>query len=654
MNTDYSKALIILFFCFFSVVSYGQDDPTLFEVGDARVGLSEFDYIYSKTNGKEATYSEESLRSYLDLYVKFKLKVQEAKRIQMDTIPKLQRELDTYRRQLADSYLMDKEVTEKLAQEAFDRMQKDVKAKHILVALAEDASEEKAKQAYSKAAKIKIDLNNGEPFGKAAVKHSDHKPSKLKGGDLGYMTAMLPKGFYDFETALYTQPLKKVSDPIRSKLGYHLLVVEDRRPARGKMDLSHILIRNKDSRNQAVEKSKIDTAYARLQRGVPWKNVTAMLSEDKQSASKAGYIGTYGIGLLEPVFEDAAFALQADGNYSEPFKSSVGWHVVRRDSKKGGGLYQDLRDQILKSLNQTERQEIAKKSLIENVKTETNFKLNEANLDAFIQNQSKAFFTYKWKPTGKNGDDVLFEMMGDYPQTVNDFEAFIVRASRARMRMGQQADLATGVKEVFDLFVEEKALKFEEKNLLKKYSDFRNLMREYEEGILLFEVTDQEVWSKASKDTSGLRSFFKTVDGKFRFADKAVVDKFTMNTTAPKMMVKLKKWATKKSAEKVIAKMKKKGINVAMEQMEIDKGKNPMIDKLPWKMGSASTVQKDGSESKVSVIRKVIPGRAKSLKEARGYVIADYQTYLEQEWIKELKDRFPYKLNEDVLQSLIK
>jgi len=653
MYTDYSKVLILLSFLFISLIVDAQDDPILFTVGDAEVGVSEFDYIYSKTNGQEATYTDASLREYLDLYVKFKLKVQEAKRIKMDTIPKLQRELDTYRRQLADSYLMDKEVTENLALEAYERMKKDVRASHILIAVNQDASEKEEQKAYEKAIMVQSELATGVPFGKVAVKYTDHKPSRLKGGDLGFMTAILPNGFYALETFLYEGEINKISDPIRTKLGYHIVKVVERRPARGKMDLAHILIRKRDEHDHG-EKAKIDTAYARLLRGMAFETVATMLSEDKQSSTKGGFIGSYGIGLLEPAFEDAAFAIQTDGAFSEPFQSSVGWHIVKRIKRKGGEPYSVLKEQIIKNLAKTERQEMAKKALIENVKIETGYKLNEDVLEAFIKDQSSTFFTYKWKPSGKNGSAVLFEMKGDYPQTISDFESFVVRAGRARMRMGTQMDIEKGVREIYDLFIEEIALKYEEKNLLVKYSDFRNLMREYEEGILLFEVTDQEVWSKASKDSTGLKEFFKSVDGKYRWADKAIVSEYTVNTDDPKHLKKVKKWASKKGADMTIAKMKKKGVDVSVETLEFEKGKDDMIDKMNWSANSTSAINTKDAISSFYVIQKVIPGRAKTLKESRGYVIADYQDYLEQKWIKELQQRFAYKLNEDVLKSLIK
>ncbi|MBT8219790.1 MAG: peptidylprolyl isomerase, partial [Bacteroidia bacterium] len=240
MKSTNIKILIILLLplCALNIAAQSVNDPVLFTVGAAEVGLSEFDYIYSKTNGKNANYTAESIEEYLDLYIKFKLKVQEAKYIQLDTVPRLQRELETYRRQLADSYLIDKEVTEKLAREAYDRMQKDISVRHILVAVAEDADDDNVNAAYKKAMSIKAELEEGAPFPKLAVKYTDHKPSRLKGGNLGYMTAILPEGFYELERAVYSSEVNQISDPVRSKMGYHILRVEDVRPARGKIDLA--------------------------------------------------------------------------------------------------------------------------------------------------------------------------------------------------------------------------------------------------------------------------------------------------------------------------------------------------------------------------------------------------------------------------------
>lgn len=638
-----------------AVGTQAQDnDPILFTVGDAEVGTSEFNYIYSKTNGDKADFSRQSLEEYLDLYIKFKLKVQEAKRLQIDTIPSLQRELETYRRQLSDSYLMDKQVTEKLAREAFDRMQTDVRARHILISLEENDKASAIEAAYDKAVSIKKELEDGGSFRKLAAQYSNHRSSRLKGGDLGFMTAMLPEGFYPLESALYEGQKGQTYGPIRTKLGYHILEILEKRPARGKRDLAHILIRNKEDRSDDIEESLIRNAFSRLESGENFAVVAASMSEDQQSASKKGFIGTYAIGLLEPKFEDVAFAIDTDGGYSEPFRSSVGWHIVQRIAKKDDGSYQDLKQRIIKDLSQTERQDLAKQSMIERIQKETNFKINEDALTAFVDKQNNSFYTYKWKPSGENGDEVLFTYDGGYPKTVNDFEAFISRAARARLQMIDVKPLKEGVREVFDLFVEEICLKYEESVLLKKYPDFRNLMREYEEGILLFEVTDMEVWKKASRDSIGLKKFFSTIDGKYRWGDMAQIEEFTLHTEDPKWIKKFSKWATKKGKDVAIMKLDKKGITSEVSERSIEKGKAALPDGATWTVGSSSNPMTQDGQTKVSILRSIESGKSKTLNEARGYIIADYQEQLEKNWIDALRERFEVKINQSVLTQLVK
>ncbi|MCB0616648.1 MAG: peptidylprolyl isomerase, partial [Phaeodactylibacter sp.] len=219
-----------------------KDDPILFTVEDTPVHESEFVYIYSKTNGKNATFSKESLDEYLDLYIKFKLKVQKAREMKLDTVPQLMNELAGYRRQLADSYLIDKEVTEKLLREAYEHSKQDVDISHILISMPSNPSPEDTLAAYEKALAIKQRLKK-EDFATVAKEVSGDKSAQNNGGHIGFVTALFPNGFYELEKAAYSIPLNKLSDPIRTAAGYHLLIVNGRRPARGEMEGDYILLR---------------------------------------------------------------------------------------------------------------------------------------------------------------------------------------------------------------------------------------------------------------------------------------------------------------------------------------------------------------------------------------------------------------------------
>ena len=330
-----NRMLLFLMITAFSQLAFSQkDDPVLFTVDGTPVHRSEFDYIYSKTNGPDADYSKESLDEYLNLYVNFKLKVQKAKEMKLDTIKSLQQELDGYRRQLADSYLIDREVTEKLVQEAFLRSKEDVDVSHILIKLAPNPSPEDNLKALEKARSVKAELESGKSFKELALKYSEDNSVKKNQGHIGWVTAIFPKGFYELETAAYSTEKGQVSEPVRTGAGYHILTVHDRRPARGEVEVAHILIRPEKSDDGIKARNRIDEAHEKLATGEDFSKVAKEYSDDKVTANKGGYLGFFGINRYEKAFEDAAFGIAADDEFTKPVKTAAGWHVIKRISKK--------------------------------------------------------------------------------------------------------------------------------------------------------------------------------------------------------------------------------------------------------------------------------------------------------------------------------
>ncbi len=651
------KHIIALFstLCLIISSTFAQNDPVLFTVDDTPVNVSEFKYIYSKTNGAKADFSKSSLDEYLDLYVKFKLKVQRAKEMQLDTIPALMSELEGYRRQLANSYLIDKEVTEKLVKEVYYRSKQDVNISHIMITVKPNATPKDSLAAYNKILDIKKKLDAGGDFGQLAKEFSTDQSAKDNAGNIGYITSLFPNGFYPLETAAYSAKKNEVVGPVRTSAGYHLIKVNDIRDARGEMEVAHILVRfPKDkSKDQGKTKAKIDSLHKALRTGANFEDLAKSNSEDRMTAKKGGYLGFFGINRFERAFEDAAFALANDGTYSTPVESSVGWHIVKRVSKKEVEPY-DIAKRRLQTLVQKDaRFEAAKKAMVVRIKKEGNFKENDLALTKFKQSQTKDFLTHKWKPNPKPSDEPLFTLGGDQSFTLGDFESFCQRTARKRMRMGQNAKIEDAVNILYNDFVEDSCLKFEETQLEVKYPEFKSLMREYEEGILLFEATKILVWDKASQDTSGLKTFFNSSTKKYYYEDRADVSIYTLKAQASSMINKVKKMARKNPSSTVIEKYKEV---LSVQEQVIEKGKNPVLDAMTWKVGELSGIEENKKDKSLNFmkIEKITPKREKGLKEARGYVVADYQDYLERKWIEELRDMYKVKINNDVLENLVK
>jgi peptidyl-prolyl cis-trans isomerase SurA len=645
--------LFVIITTFFSFKSLGQNDPTLFTVSGNPVHLSEFNYIYTKTNGAAATFKRESVQEYLDLYTKFKMKVARAKDMKLDTIPALKEELSGYRRQLSDSYLTDKEVTEKLMKEVYARMQKDVKLSHILTKIEGTDT----LTAYNKAKAILERLNKGEDFKALATTLSDDAVSKPRGGDVGYITAMLPDGFYDLETGIFSSTLGTHSGIVRSPLGYSILKAYDIRAARGEMEVSHIMMRKtKDGVPQPNAKLFIDSIYNLLQKGEAFDGLAQRYSDDHNSAPKGGYLGVFGIGRYEMPFEDAAFSLEKDGEYSKPIETSIGWHIIKRLSRKGIESYDAMKSRLKSKVQNDSRFELAKTAMVNRIKKENNFKENMPTFEHFTSHLDESFLTFNWVPTTEHTNDELFTM-GGKKTTVADFTKYLT--ALANRRQAYAANTANDFKKVskmmYDEFINEAALAYEEAQLENKYSDFKNLMREYEEGILLFEAIKMNVWDKASQDTVGLEKFHNSRKDRFMWDERAQIITYSVSDSAKADLEEIRKFALKNKPEDVIKKFNKKKDILSFTDESFEKGKNKAIESLAWKAATMSD-SKQGTDKAWSFMKveKIMPKMPKSLKEARGYVVAEYQEYLEKQWMDELAKTYKVVINKDVLNSIVK
>lgn len=631
-----------------------DEDPILFTVNERPVYHSEFDYIYKKNNRDKADYSKESLQEYLDLYIKFKLKVEKAKELRLDTLKALQTELAGYRKQLASAYLVDREVTEALIDEAYQRKMQDVKVRHILVSVPEKASKDRIAAAEEKIYNIKEKLNNGADFGMMAKTLSDDKRSAANDGELGWLTATLPNGFYTLENAIYETAANQASQPIRTKIGYHIIEVLDKRPARGEIEVSHLLIRSKKN-GRAIPNAQatVDSIYALIQGGRSFDEMVKLHSDDKNTARQNGNLGFFGIGMYDPAFERAAFSLNEDGDMTAPVKSSIGWHIIRRDSKRDYSNEQKMKAKLKNSISTDDRFDMAKAAKIKQIQEDAGFSYDDEALQGFTAQLNEGYYSFKWEIPSV-ADKVIATFPGFATYTVQDFAEYSKQNTKKRLRFDRSIPLHESVGKMFDAFIEEKTLAYEEANLESKYPDFKALMREYSEGVLLFEVTKENVWDKASRDTVGLKDFHSRHRDDYTWKDRIVLDEFIIETTDKDILREVNKHAERMNKDDLIAKIAKDhGQTVFVENHTYEKGDDHLRG-IKWKEGHKEVrMDQVNKESKVIIVRDILPAGKKTLKEAKGYIIADYQDELEKIWVQSLRDQYPVEINEDVLDSMV-
>ncbi|MBL0294112.1 MAG: peptidylprolyl isomerase [Saprospiraceae bacterium] len=644
-----------IYFSIFSSVLKAQTDPVLFKVANTDVMASEFEYIYKKTNGKSADFTQSSLREYLDLYTKFKMKVAAAKDMRLDTISALQKELEGYRRQLSESYLSDKEVNDKLVAELYDRLKQDIEVSHILVKIKGNTTKDSL-DAFDKISKIKARLDKGERWEILSKELSEDDNTKAGSGYIGFLTAILPNGFYAFENAVYNTPIGQVSQVTLSPMGYHLVKILNKRKARGEMEVSHILVRTTDKDPNPNAKVKVDSLYNLLRMDkINWSEAVKS-SEDQATMGRDGNLGIVTINRYEKAFEDAVFALAKDGDISAPIQSRIGWHIIKRVSKKELDDISKVKSRLQNMIGNDSRIEIAKQAMIDRLLKEGNYQVNNSNLQQHISTFNEDFMTYKWRPTVGLEPKPLFSLGGKNYSTA-DFDEFLMRNQRKRLMLVSDSSNSVVAHKIYKDMVSEACMKYEEGNLEKKYPEFKALMREYEEGILLFEITKIKVWDKASQDTIGLEKFYEANKGKYMWDERAKVQTIVINALDDKVIAKAVKYFNENTWEKTNKKLNKKDKQfITVEEKTVEKSNPQELFGMEWKVNAQDAVKKNET-SKTSHFHKIAsitPKTGKTLNEARGYYIADYQEYLEKEWINELKEKYPLTINESVFNSMIK
>lgn len=650
-----SYTLIFILWC--TLFSFGQQqDEILFSVNGQGIGVSEFLYIYGKNNAKDADYSRKSLQEYLDLYKKFKLKVAKARAMKLDTLPELREELNTYKQQVSNSYIMDKEVTDQLIREVYERQRKDLSLKHIFFQVLPNALPQDTLAAWKRAMKAYGELMGGVPFGKVVQENSDDRSNINHSGDLGYVTSMLPDGFYEVENTIYSLQPGDVSLPVRSSAGYHILRVDDIRPARREMEIAQILIKKPTEREQdQAGKPNADKVYSLLKNGSDFAEMVRTFSNDESTKAKDGYIGFVGINQFEKSFEDAIFQLEKDWDISTPIESRVGWHIIKRISKKAELPFEESREKIKALVEADGRFMYARNRVIDKIKQANGFKVNQNHLNAFIQSLPPEFTSYSWEVPATMPDDELFTL-GAKTYTTREFAHYLRQNTRERLQYAAGTPASQVVPAIFNTYVTEKTIEFEQEHLAKAYPEFRNLMREYEEGILLFEITRQSVWDKASTDTTGLNQFFNKNRNKYKWEERARVTEYTVRTKDESTIKTIYELSRKKEVDKLVKHFDKAypGM-VSFEKTYVEKTTEGS-GVTPWVAGQVTpyTIDKENGLATWRKVEKIVPPQLKTLDESRGYVIADYQDFLEKAWIVQLEKEFPITVNHLVFESLVK
>jgi peptidyl-prolyl cis-trans isomerase SurA len=642
--------------------------------------------------------------------------VRAAEEAGLDTVAKFRSELEGYRKQLARPYLIDRELNDQLIREAYDRSTVEVRASHILVQVTPEASPEDTLAAFKRISALRARVIAGEDFATVArSKGGSDDPSATKnGGDLGWFSAL--QMVYPFETAAYNTQVGEVSAPVRTRFGYHIIKVVGKRPARGQVQVAHIMLRAAEGDTSARVRDaerRIREVHAQLLAGqLSFSDAALRYSEDESSSGKGGELPMFGTGKMIEEFEDASFALKNDGDMSEPFRTRFGWHIVKRLSYKAPPTFEESKGELKAKIGRDTRADITKKAYLEKLKRDYHYTPYPANVKALYKLVDTTVFMkgavitdtllrkdvaegtvmhkgmrYRREITGVMQEGKLinvrsrkYEELTKQPTdsvvvrdvhegwapdaaklakltkpvftmdgasfSQKDLLEFIV----ARQKREGSKPLGPYVDERFAAFVDEKVLAFEDAHLEEKYPEFRMLMKEYRDGILLFELTDQKVWSRAVKDSTGLERFYQANQMTWMYPVRYEGDLYDCANADVAKQVRALHKKGKRGQEIADVVNKGSALNLNVESGVYNEDDKPYL-KGNAMVGLTPNYDVNGRVV-IADLKGVLPPSPKPLNEARGLVTAAYQDQLEKEWIAELRAKYPVVVNKDVLNTI--
>jgi len=649
---------------FLSLTLIGQNDKTLLVIENQKVPVSEFLDIYTKNN-KNVDYSKASIDEYLDLFINYKLKLMEIQRLRLDTQKNFINEFQKYRDQLAQSYLIDKNTVDKLLNEAYNRIQNDVRVSHILVKLSPYANPKDTLKAYNKALEIRKKLLNGADFAKLAIEMSDDNSARDQntadgrlipgnGGDLGYFNVF--NMLYDFETAAYNLNVGDISLPVRTPVGYHIIKLTEKHPAIYRFKIAHILLMyppNATTQDKESIKAKADSIYKEILSGADFAELANLHSEDKGSANKGGELPWLTPFRLVPSFVQPIYN-HKPGDYIPPVETFYGWHIIKLIDKQSPPDFASVKQELLTKLYKDSRYLLAQKKIADSLKQIYKIQYDKkllVNLAKSINKDSLVKRSFKESQI-PNLDHILVKI-DDHSIYIKDFATYI---KKNQSLFTNTDDIQIFVNKMFDNFLNDKILEIEKENLEKKNPKFAAQINDYKEGILIFNLMDQNVWSKAMQDTAGLKAYYETIKNKYLTDEKAKIGIFKTNDAkiAQKVQKTLQKNIQKSQLNPnlILSKINKKNNVVSYDSMIIETKK--LADIGLEKTVNVILSKENNNSYEIYWLQSIIAPQPKSLDEVRGLVISEYQTYLEKQWINELRNRYHWQVNDEVLKSLYK
>ena len=645
------KTLVIFLLFLVSISVYSQKKKDiLLTIGDEPVLVDEFKRVYAKNLDLVQDDSQKNVEGYLDLFIDYKLKVKEAYAQKLNETEEYQKEFSKYQEQLSRNYLSEDNVTATLIKEAYDRSLIEINADHILITSRFDDLPQDTLIAYNKLKVIREKALAGEDFTKLVKEYSEEPGAKERGGKLGYFSAFAM--VYTFENEAYNTPVGEISNIVRTQFGYHILKINDRRPKLHKINASHIMISNRIEGRNFEPEDRIREIYAKLQQGESYDNLAKQYSDDKNSAKNGGNLRPFTKGDLRSTeFEDEAFRLEKVGDISEPIETTFGWHIIRLDAIYGLPTFEEEKENIEKRVKTSDRAKIVTQKINQKIIDKYGYSEGENPIPFFKNFVEDDVLTKKWvfKAVPENENKTLFTI-GKRSVKFNDFAKFINnRQASARPYKVKESLL----KDFFNDFKEKEIKQYFKDQLEVENKDYAAVINEYRNGLLIFDVMNKNVWNKSKEDSIGLQSFYDATKENYKWKERvdAMIVSASNEAVAKQAQELLEKNISEKEIKKTLNVDKK--VQVIVTSGLFEEGQRELPENFEAKVGVSKIYTNDGSFIVVKV-NDIVKPSIKLLEEVKGKVMSDYQSYLEVNWMKDLRNKNEVVINKKALKKIKK
>ncbi|MEM1054107.1 MAG: peptidylprolyl isomerase [Bacteroidota bacterium] len=615
---------------------------------DTVLSLTEYEDEYERAeSGLDLSeLTPDSLRErrvdFLERYVDFRLKVRSAREAGYDRDSSYLAEIEDYRDQLAGPYFTDSEILEDIIRDLYDKSQEQVLTSHLLLLADETTAPEDTLAQFNKTVAIRDSILSGQiTFEDAAVRNSEDPSARGPEGqigaqgDLGYLTA--GRTVLDFENGMYSTPVGEVSEPVRSPYGYHLIYVRDRRATPTPVAASHILRRwsGTTAEDSAAVRARVQTLRDSILAGADFAEVARKFSEDPGSGANGGDLGTFGPGRMVPPFENAAFALENVGDISPLVETQFGVHIIQLTGREAARSYEERYEELKRTAQGLPRTALRRQAIGREEREARGATFRPEVIRAALANvAADSVLAFVASGFGNAAADTFAVLDG----TAYTLDQIATPIRRTRLNLAN--DPAGAIIDFADDFLDNEAVDLAVNSLEERDPEFARLFQSYTNGVLLFRIAEDSVWTRASSDTTGLQATYEANRANYRWPERRRILAFRTPGDSLLRVVSAELQAGDSPAE-VFARHEGTRFALRLDTLRLaDTTDTPLDATLELEPGQATDVLPERSSLAVYYLDGIEPPREKTFEEARAEVIADHQEILEREWAARLRERY--------------